>query len=220
MFGPVVDYWLLRPLTHSRNSATEEELNTRAAVDVSIDIDSERGKIRKLQERLGGRLPISDHLSYCDVGCGEGGMALALVVLGARQVTGVDVTPRSIVTAVANSKRLQLDTRVEFICADIHSWAPPNQFDVVLSHEALEHILEPEKFLGRLRTLIKPTGIVVLAFGPLFRCPFGDHMQMFFRVPVPWRGVLFSEQAILRLRRERFRPTDKATRYQDITGSL
>ncbi len=147
-------------------------------------------------------------------------MALALAVLGARHVTGIDVTPRSIVTAVANSTRMQLDTRVDFICADIHSWEPSSQFDVVLSHEALEHILEPEKFLGRLRILVKPTGIVVLAFGPLFWCPFGDHMQMFFRVPIPWRGVLFSEQAILRLRRERFRPTDKATRYQDITGGL
>jgi SAM-dependent methyltransferase len=220
MFGPVVDYWLLRPLTHSRNAATEEELNARAAGNVSIDIDAELAKIQKLQQRLGGRLPISENLSYCDVGCGEGGMALALAVLGARHVTGIDLTPRSIVTAVANSTRMQLDTRVDFICADIHSWEPSSQFDVVLSHEALEHILEPEKFLGRLRILVKPTGIVVLAFGPLFWCPFGDHMQMFFRLPIPWRGVLFSEQAILRLRRERFRPTDKATRYQDITGGL
>jgi len=220
MFGPVVDYWLLRPLTHSRNAATEEELNARAAVDVSIDIDGELAKIRKLQQRLGGSLPLSDQLSYCDVGCGEGGMALALAVLGARHVTGIDITPRSIVTAVANSKRLQLDTRVEFLCANIHEWEPPNPFDVVLSHEALEHILEPEKFLSRVRRLVKPTGIVILAFGPLFRCPFGDHMDGFFRVPIPWRGVLFSEQAILRLRRERFRPTDRATKYQEITGSL
>jgi 2-polyprenyl-3-methyl-5-hydroxy-6-metoxy-1,4-benzoquinol methylase len=220
MFGPVVDYWLLRPLTHSRNSATEEELNARAAGNPLIDIDAELAKIQKLQQRLGGRLPISENLSYCDVGCGEGGMALALAVLGAQHVTGIDVTPRSIVTAVANRTRMQLDTRVQFICADIHSWVPPSKYDVVLSHEALEHIQEPEKFLSRLRTLIKPTGIVALAFGPLFWCPFGDHMQMFFRVPIPWRGVLFSEQAILRLRRERFRTTDKATRYQDITGSL
>ena len=97
---------------------------------------------------------------------------------------------------------------------------PRSKYDVVLSHEALEHIQEPEKFLMRLRTLVKPTGIVVLAFGPLFRCPFGDHMGGFFRIPIPWRGVLFSEQAILRLFRERFRPTDTASRYQDITGGL
>jgi 2-polyprenyl-3-methyl-5-hydroxy-6-metoxy-1,4-benzoquinol methylase len=220
MFGPVVDYWLLRPLTHNRNSATEEELNGRAVGNVSIDIDAEVAKIHKLQQRLGGRLPIVENLTYCDVGCGEGGMALALATLGARHVTGIDVTPRSIATAAANSERMQLNARVQFICADIHRWVPPSTFDVVLSHEALEHIQEPERFLSRLNTLVKPTGIVILAFGPLFRCPFGDHMQMFFRVQIPWRGVLFSEQAILRLRRERFRPTDKAAKYQDITGGL
>jgi SAM-dependent methyltransferase len=220
VFGSVVDYWLLRPLTHSRNCATEEELNARAAGNVSIDIDVELAKIQKLQQRLGGRLPIAENLTYCDVGCGEGGMTLALATLGAQLVTGIDVTPRGIVTAVTNSKRLQLNTRVQFICTDVHSWVPQTKYDVVLSHEALEHIQEPEKFLSRLRTLVKPAGVVVLAFGPLFRCPFGDHMDGFFRIPIPWRGVLFSEQAILRLRRERFRPTDTATRYQDITGGL
>src|SRR4029450_2517876 len=111
MFGPVVDYWLLRPLTHSRNSATEEELNARAARNPLIDIDAELEKIQKLQQRLGGRLPISENLSYCDVGCGEGGMALALATLGAQHVTGIDVTPRSIVTAVASRTRMQCETR-------------------------------------------------------------------------------------------------------------
>ena len=124
MFGPVVDYWLLRPLTHSRNAATEEELNARAAGNVSIDIDAELAKIQKLQQRLGGRLPVSESLSYCDVGCGEGGMALALATLGAQHVTGIDVTPRNIVTAEANSKRMGLSARVQFICADIHNWGP------------------------------------------------------------------------------------------------
>ena len=32
--------------------------------------------------------------------------------------------------------------------------------------------------------------------------------------------ALFSEQAMLRVRRECFRPTDPATRYQDIAGGL
>jgi SAM-dependent methyltransferase len=145
---------------------------------------------------------------------------LALAKLGAQHVMGIDVTPRSVAAAAASAKRMGLSSRIQFVCADIHSWVPPSKYDVVLSHEALEHIQEPEKFLSRLNALVKPTGIVVLAFGPLFRCPFGDHMQMFFRVPIPWRGVLFAEQAILRLRRESFRPTDRATRYQDITGGL
>jgi hypothetical protein len=53
-----------------------------------------------------------------------------------------------------------------------------------------------------------------------FEGPFGDHMSLFFRVPMPWRGLLFSERAILRLRAEYFRPTDPATRYEDVVGGL
>jgi hypothetical protein len=35
-----------------------------------------------------------------------------------------------------------------------------------------------------------------------------------------WRGVLFSEQALLRVRREFFRPTDPANGYCEIAGGL
>jgi hypothetical protein len=42
-------------------------------------------------------------------------------------------------------------------------------------------------------------------------------MDSFFRIAIPWRGALFSEEAILRLRRERFRPTERAMTYQAIT---
>ena len=45
-------------------------------------------------------------------------------------------------------------------------------------------------------------------------------MRHFFRVPVPWMGVLFNEEAVLQLRSEVFRPDDPAERYQDIEGGL
>jgi hypothetical protein len=67
---------------------------------------------------------------------------------------------------------------------------------------------------------LAPGGVAVLAFGPLFHSPFGDHMYEFFKVQVPWRGVLFSEEAVLRVRRECYRPTDGATRYGEVAGGL
>jgi len=45
-------------------------------------------------------------------------------------------------------------------------------------------------------------------------------MYDFFRVQIPWRGVLFSEKAVLRVRAECFRPTDTATGYREIAGGL
>src|SRR5262249_51746582 len=79
---------------------------------------------------------------------------------------------------------------------------------------------DPKSFLERLNAFVQPSGIAVLAFGPLFPSPFGDHMDGFFRVPVPWRGVLFSERAILRLRRQQYRPADQAASYPDIVGGV
>jgi hypothetical protein len=45
-------------------------------------------------------------------------------------------------------------------------------------------------------------------------------MWDFFRLQIPWRGVLFSEQAVLRVRRECFRSTDPASNYREIAGGL
>jgi len=45
-------------------------------------------------------------------------------------------------------------------------------------------------------------------------------MWDFFNVQVPWRGVLFSEASMLRVRREFFRPTDQGTCYRDIAEGL
>ena len=84
---------------------------------------------------------------------------------------------------------------------------------------AMEHIHSPARFLKRLAELLKPTGHAFVSHEP-FQSPIGDHMLEFFKVQIPWRGLLFSEKALLRLRRECFRPTDASERYEDIAGGL
>lgn len=220
MFGSMLDYWLLLPFTHNRNSATEEELNANATQYWDCDVDAAVRRTEKLRTRLQGHFPIKPEFRYLDIGCGSGDIAIGLTKLGASHVTGIDMVPRCISAALANMEQLQLQDRLEFICKDIHRWTPQQRFDVVLSHEALEHVQDPESFLRALKKFVKPQGIVVLAFGYLFHSPVGDHMEAFFRVPIPWRGALFSEKAILRLRRKQFRPTDQAASYQEISGGL
>jgi 2-polyprenyl-3-methyl-5-hydroxy-6-metoxy-1,4-benzoquinol methylase len=220
MFGSTIDYWILRPLTHNRKLESEEELDARFSHSSMIDMAAAIRRVLKLQSRLQGRFPIQPDLRYLDIGCGTGDITLALAKLGAGKVTGLDFLPRYISAAVANSERVQLGDRVEFVCCDVHDWTPPHRYDVVISHEALEHIRDPKGLLARLSALVESKGIAVLAFGPLFPSPFGDHMGGFFRVPVPWRGVLFSEEAVLRLRRMQYRPTDPAASYPEIAGGL
>ena len=102
-------------------------------------------------------------------------------------------------------------------------WAymgPPGRMPALPRFDAMEHIDDPQASLRRMGELIAPGGVAVLAFGPLFHSPYGDHMWDFFRLQIPWRGVLFSEQALLRVRAECFRPTDTAKSYREIAGGL
>ena len=220
MFGRMLDYLILKPFTHRRNLKTEDELNSSATCSALQASEQASSRLQKLIVRLGGHFQISDTLRYLDIGCGTGDIAIALANAGCAKVSGIDFVPRMIDKATRDAKTLWLDDRVNFICADIHHWKPPHQYDVILSHEALEHISNPQAFLEQVAHMMAPEGILILAFGPLFHSPFGDHMGGFFRAPIPWRGVIFSQRAVLRLRKECFRSTDQAARYEDISGGL
>jgi SAM-dependent methyltransferase len=213
MFGSHIDYHLLRPLTHARG------LQARPT-DTPAVTDKPQARLQKLIDRLGGRLPLAPDKRYLDIGCGPGDLTLALARASGGLVTGIDVVQRYIDRAREDATREGLTERARFCCTDIHDWDSRELFDVILSHEALEHIRDVRGLLNGMARRLRPGGSAILAFGPLFYSPVGDHMDAFFRIKIPWRGALFSEQALLRLRRERFRPDDAASRYQDITGSL
>ncbi|MEE9270137.1 MAG: class I SAM-dependent methyltransferase [Candidatus Krumholzibacteria bacterium] len=216
-----LQYWLLRPLVHGCNRATEEELNQTAREGPTLDLRAGQQRLAKLIARLEGRLRIQPDLSYLDVGCGSGDLACALIQAGARDVTGIDIVSRNIEAARSTvSQVLRNESSPIFVHADINTWEPAHRYDVVFSHEALEHIDRPDRFIQSLTRLMKPNGCAVLAFGPLFHSPIGDHLWGFFRVQIPWRGLIFSEKVLLQLRREFFRLTDNALRFQDITGGL
>jgi SAM-dependent methyltransferase len=220
MFGQTVDYWLLRPLAHSNNRASEEELDARATETKPFDAVKAGRRLQKLMVRFEGNLRIDPNLSYVDVGCGHGDLALALIQAGATDVTGVDIVDRHVAEAMVTAQGVEVTHRPRFVCADINTWRTDRLFDVVISNEALEHIAQPDEFIRSLGRILKPGGVAFLAFGPLFHSPVGDHLNEFFRVELPWRGVLFSEKALLRLRLEFHRPGDAVDRFQDMVGGL
>ncbi len=220
MLGAHLDYLILRSLAHSRNLATEERLDALYSGEAVVSATEAELKFRKLVERFEGHFPLNPDLSYLDMGCGSGELTMAIAKRGVGQITGVDYLPRNIGRATAHARQSAMGRDVQFVCRDLHAWVPDQKYDVLLSIDAFEHIDDPCAFLRRMTDLIAPGGIAVLAFGPLFHSPFGDHMWDFFRLQVPWRGVLFSEQAVLRVRRECFRPTDPANAYPQVAGGL
>jgi SAM-dependent methyltransferase len=220
MFGQHLDYIFLRLFVHNKNIATEAQLNETAVKESAVDISYALSRFQKIADRFNGHFPISSSLKYLDIGCGNGDLAIAMAKSGCQHVAGVDIIPRRIHQAKHNAEFHEENRNVVFYCENIYHWNPPHLYDVIFSYEALEHIDKPDEFLRLCSKLLAPNGILVLGFGPLFHSPFGDHNFGFFRLQVPWRGALFSEQAILRLRREYFRPTDDAERYQEMVGGL
>jgi cyclopropane fatty-acyl-phospholipid synthase-like methyltransferase len=220
MLGTGLDYLILRGLATRQNMATEAELDERFA-QVSLEsFDAEMPKFNRVIDRFEGHLPIDPSLRYLDMGCGTGELTIAFAKLGIQDITGVDFLARAIARARGYARKFDVESQAHFVCSDVHGFRPERPFDVLLSFDALEHIDNPRAFLIKMADWVAPGGVAVLAFGPLFHSPFGDHMWEFFRVQIPWRGVLFSEAAILRVRREYFRPTDPKTRYQDIAEGL
>jgi SAM-dependent methyltransferase len=63
------------------------------------------------------------------------------------------------------------------------------RFDVVLSKDSFEHYAEPESFVHTIARFLKPGGLLAVAFGPLWKSPYGGHTE--FMTPVPWAHLLF-----------------------------
>lgn len=110
-----------------------------------------------------------------EVGCGEGGNLLPFARRGCR-VTGVDVSELRVGQASCFFSR---EGAVgDFVCADILDYdAGGRRFDIIVSHDVIEHVADKAALLARLRLLLAPGGVAFVAFPP-WMMPFGGHQQI------------------------------------------
>jgi len=97
-----------------------------------------------------------------DVGCGGGLLSEAMALRGAN-VTGIDLGKTTI--EVAELHALESGARVRYLreSAEDHATHSAAAYDVVTCMEMLEHVPDPRSVLQALRSLVKPTGHVVLS---------------------------------------------------------
>lgn len=108
-------------------------------------------------------------LSLLEVGCGGGILSESLAVLGF-QVTAIDAAEESIEAAREHAKRNSLlssgreaSLRYEATTAETLQASLAEPFDVVVSSEVIEHVLDPPEFCKTLSSLVKPGGLVVIS---------------------------------------------------------
>ena len=97
-------------------------------------------------------------LSLLDVGCGPGTITAEFAErLAPGRVVGVDAAPEVIARASAEFERPNL----QFITGDAYSLPfDDDTFDIVHSHQTLQHVARPVEMLREMRRVAKPGGIV------------------------------------------------------------
>ena len=101
-----------------------------------------------------------------DLGCGEGGDALWLAAAG-WTVTALDISATALAVGAATASQRGLAERVEWVQADLATWRPSAQFDLVTAaflHSPVE--LPREQILRRAVTAVAPGGrLLVVGHG-------------------------------------------------------
>lgn len=122
--------------------------------------------MRCWQPILEGKKLLAPQDRVLDLGCGPGQFAEYVKDIGVENYTGVDFSSVAIEQA---TKRLT-DSNFSFYCGDIYTCDLPEEVDVVVSLEVLEHIAQDRKLLKRLAQLYPGTKFV-------FSVPNFDHSK-------------------------------------------
>ena len=120
-------------------------------------------------------LSIEKGMKVLEIGCGDGGNLLPFSERGCK-VVGVDMAECRIIDAKRFFEELGADG--EFVASDVFAIKEfEHQFDLIICHDVIEHIMDKVSFLPKLRNFLRPQGIVFMSF-PAWQMPFGGHQQI------------------------------------------
>lgn len=130
-----------------------------------------------------------------DAGCGAGGTALSLAE-EARFVAGLDLEARFAGTGTRLKEEKKIGA-VGFVKGDgVRLPFRDESFDLVLSHEVLEHVYEGPGYLADLGRVLRPGGVLYLSTAPYLSLT-GAHLPRL-RLPLPVH-LLLGRRATVRL---------------------
>ena len=102
----------------------------------------------------------TSEMTVLDVGCADG-FGVSMMVQNAKKVVGIDNDKTLIVCAKEKYKSLK---NAEFIIGDARRLPfPDNSFDVAVSFEIIEHLINQKNFLLELNRVVKRGGTVIIS---------------------------------------------------------
>ena len=169
------------------------------------------------------QLPDLHDRRVLDIGCGHGAFVVAAAMNGAEAV-GIDLEQRSLETGeyMVVQEYPEVASRVCFLNTDLSEYND-GAFDYVLSYEVFEHILDLPTVLKHLYRLLKPGGVLLAAWGPLWPSALGGHWLGYwplfrgFGIQIPFSQLMFTRIALMRYGRE-YRRSVKTIQDTGLNG--
>ena len=97
------------------------------------------------------------HKTVIDYGCGSGILAVAAVLLGAKEVVAVDIDPQAIIATNANAEKNKVQDKIKCYLPEQFT---PCQTDIVLANILANPLCEMSESIS---ALLKPKGKLVLS---------------------------------------------------------
>lgn len=217
MFGEKIDSKLLDFITHDRNLKHEMDIKQAAHI-LSTNYEPSSEDFDKFISRTSGNFDWKGK-KILDVACGKGDFIHFLSKNGALKAVGIDIQSEEIKVAKSYAKREKINNS-EFIDGDFFNWNTDEKFDYIVSNEALDHILDLERTLSKMKSLLKDDGTIINICSDFWKGPVSDHCSGFMKFLIPWRHLIFNQNAIFKMRKKKYRPDDPGLDFSSIRGGL
>jgi SAM-dependent methyltransferase len=136
-----------------------------------------------------GEHPRLEGLRFLDFGCGLGAFSVHAAEEGAH-VVGLDVDSDSVAGAKSIAARRFSDLDITY--ADMRIEQLEGSFDLIMTNEVLEHVVDLAGCLEAVRDRLRPGGRFWAGWGPLWYSPTGGH-QLTVKIgnlPIPWSHLV------------------------------
>jgi len=118
--------------------------------------------VKKALRKIRKKLPV--HASILDAGSGMGQYSWRMCRMGKEwKITGIDINDEEVESCNAFFRKAGLSERVNFRSADLAGFRDPDSFDLILSVDVMEHILEDEQVFRNFYASLRNNGILLIS---------------------------------------------------------
>lgn len=135
---------------------------------------------KKVRSRIHWIIRETKGSQILDIGC-SGGLVPILLGREGKQVVGIDVSPEAITESrnALEKEARSVKELIQFEEENLMTFSTGQRFDTVLMTEVLEHIGEPERFVQKACSFLKPGGRLVVTV-PFGVNDYADHKRTYY----------------------------------------